>query len=744
MKKLILLFSFISLISFSQSDEEIQSMLFKVSQKINESLPMTVDADTRIDSMISLSNRTIQYNYTLVNAEKEYFDTNIVDKEFYPTLLNDVKTNPGLKPFRDINVTLVYNYRDKNGKFVLKYTFPPEKYKSVDSNQLSTTNYNNDFNTKEFVDYVNLKDHPKAKGVNIKFRHPKSFERNEGSRPNVVANFIQKRKNLNFNFVILNSPAYFSRNEVKQIFEEDSDILAKQIVEEMGAELISSRYTEIDKYQALESIINIKVEAITGETVISNALVWTIYYEDSLITITSGSINEDFEESKLLLRLIMNTVVFEEQYDYAGSSRVYFNEDFNEFVDKFFRELNVYGINKIRPKKINIQLLPFDQFKQTSHIHGASFGYNNDDIIDIVLNERSWNEFSKAQKHYLIFHELCHDILNLDDLDFRQNEKQIMYPSIDNFKGLTMDDFIDNFHSLLEDYSSVDSSETDVTYDTESTEAPLFSSEEMKNTMVEEHLLDVKNRVGPEEYSKLQKLYNLDEYAQCFVEKLLEKFNISELVNLSESDSKIAEDIMLTCFDENLITSLSENKPVNTYDVFFKNGLEKIKSGDYTGAILDFDKAIELDRDASYAYFNRGNSKYSLKDYYGAISDYNKALEIDPVYAKAYNNRGISKNNLKDYNGAISDYNKAIELDPSNANTYYNRGNSKSKLKDYYGAISDYNKAIQIDPSYVKVYRGRGIAKEYIGDLNGACIDWRKASELGDIDASDWVEKQCN
>ena len=744
MNKLILLFSFISLISFSQSDEEIQSMLFKVSQKINESLPMTVDGDTRMDSTISLSNRTVQYNYTLVNAEKEYFDTTIVYKEFYPTLLNDIKTNPGLKPFRDINVTFVYNYRDKNGKFLLKYTFPPEKYKSVDSNQLSTINYNNDFNTKEFVDYVNLKDHPKAKGVNIKFRYPKSFERTEGARPNVVANFAHKTKNLRFNFVILNSPVYLSRKDVKELFEEDTDILAKELIEDIEAELISSKTIKIDNYQTLESIVKIKTEAITGETIITNGLIWNIFYEDSSIIIFGGSIDEDFEESKLLLRLIMNTITFEEQYDYAGSSRVYFNENFDEFVDKFFRELNYYGINKIRPKKINIKLLPFDQFKQTSHIHGASFGYNNDDIIDIVLNERSWNEFSKAQKHYLIFHELSHDILNLDDLDFRQNEKQIMYPSIGSFKYLTMDDFIDNFHSLLEDYSSVDSSETEDTNNTELTKDPLVSLEEMKNSLVKEHLLDVKNRLGSEEYSKLQKLYNLDEYAQCFAEKLLEKFNISELVNLSESDTKIAEDIMLSCFAENEITSLSVNKPTNTNDSFFKNGLEKNKSGDYTGAILDFDKAIEIDPNYASTYYNRGNSKYSLKDYYGAISDYNKAIQVDSTNVNAYNNRGISKKNLKDYSGAISDYNKAIELDPSNADAYYNRGNSKYSLKDYYGAISDYNKAIQIDPTNVKAYRGRGISKEYIGDLNGACIDWTKASELGDVDASGWIEKQCN
>ena len=694
MKKLfIIILVFFSQCSTAQSDEEIQSMLFKVSQKINESLPMTVDADTRMDSMISLSNRTIQYNYTLVNTEKEYFDKNIIDKVFYPTLLNDVKTNPGLKPFRDINITLVYNYRDKNGKFLLKYTFPPEKYKSVDSNLLSTINYNNDFNIKEFVDYVNLKDHPKAKGVNIKFRYPKSFERTEGARPNVVANFAHKTKNLNFNFVINNSPVYISRNEVKQIFEEDSDILAKELIEDLEAEFISSRYITIDTYQVLESIIKIKKEAITGETIISNVLLWYIYYEDSVITIFGGSIDEDFEESKRLLRLIMNTIIFEEQYDYAGGSRVYFNDNFDEFVDKFFRELNFYGINKIRPKKINIKLLPFDQFKQTSHIHGASFGYNNDDIIDIVLNERSWNEFSKAQKHYLIFHELCHDILNLDDLDFRQNEKQIMYPSIDNFKGLTMDDFIDNFHSLLENYASVDSSETEDANKTESTKAPLVS----------------------------------------FGQTAEEYFN-------SGYDKAQAKDFYGAISDYNKAIEINPNYA----NVYYNRGISKYNLKDFNGAISDFNKAIELNPNLDVAYNNRGISKSDLKDYYGAISDYTKAIEINPNYANAYNNRGLSKHNLKDFNGAISDYTKAIELNPNLADAYYSRGNSKSDLKDYYGAIADYTKAIELSPNYAQAYNSRSISKESLGDLNGACEDARKAIGLGDKTSVKWVSENCN
>ena len=57
-------------------------------------------------------------------------------------------------------------------------------------------------------------------------------------------------------------------------------------------------------------------------------------------------------------------------------------------------------------------------------------------------------------------------------------------------------------------------------------------------------------------------------------------------------------------------------------------------------------------------YYNRGVEKSDLKDYTGAITDYNKAIQLKPDYAAAYNNRGAAKSKLEDYRGAIADYNK--------------------------------------------------------------------------------------
>ena len=62
------------------------------------------------------------------------------------------------------------------------------------------------------------------------------------------------------------------------------------------------------------------------------------------------------------------------------------------------------------------------------------------------------------------------------------------------------------------------------------------------------------------------------------------------------------------------------------------------------------------------AYQNRGLAKTGLKEYTGAIKDFNKEIELNPKNAVTYFMRGLIKYSLGNKQGALDDLSKAGEL----------------------------------------------------------------------------------
>ena len=63
-------------------------------------------------------------------------------------------------------------------------------------------------------------------------------------------------------------------------------------------------------------------------------------------------------------------------------------------------------------------------------------------------------------------------------------------------------------------------------------------------------------------------------------------------------------------------------------------------------------------------YYNRAMRRYRSQDRSGAIADFNRAIELEPNFVDAYNNRGIIRGASGDNLGAIGDYTRAIALNP--------------------------------------------------------------------------------
>ena len=92
-------------------------------------------------------------------------------------------------------------------------------------------------------------------------------------------------------------------------------------------------------------------------------------------------------------------------------------------------------------------------------------------------------------------------------------------------------------------------------------------------------------------------------------------------------------------------------------------------SYDYTPAIHDMTKAMNLYPDFPFVYYNLGNLYCLSGDLPESINQYTKALELYPKLAEAYFNRGLVLIYLKDNEKGCLDLSKAGELGVSDAYT---------------------------------------------------------------------------
>ena len=172
--------------------------------------------------------------------------------------------------------------------------------------------------------------------------------------------------------------------------------------------------------------------------------------------------------------------------------------------------------------------------------------------------------------------------------------------------------------------------------------------------------------------------------------------------------------------------------PITNAEEYIRRGVEAGQRGQYSEAIEDFTKAIELEPDHADAFSLRGLAYDRQGEYEHAIEDFTKAIELKSDHADAFSLRGLAYDRQGEYEHAIEDFTKAIELKPDHINAHYNRGFVYDTKGEYDRAVEDYTKVIELKPEFANAYYDRGCILVYRiqDEYDRAIEDFTKVIEL--------------
>jgi len=164
--------------------------------------------------------------------------------------------------------------------------------------------------------------------------------------------------------------------------------------------------------------------------------------------------------------------------------------------------------------------------------------------------------------------------------------------------------------------------------------------------------------------------------------------------------------------------------------LFLYRGQAKARLGDMTNALIDMDRAIELNSSIAQAYAIRGQTLSELGRDVLAIADFDAAIRLDPTAPKHFLVRANHYERRNEITLAVADYTVVIRLDPRNAHALLIRGGLLASRGELENAIQDMDRSILIDPHQPLAYYTRGLAKEDLQRHEEALSDYGEAIRL--------------
>lgn len=182
-------------------------------------------------------------------------------------------------------------------------------------------------------------------------------------------------------------------------------------------------------------------------------------------------------------------------------------------------------------------------------------------------------------------------------------------------------------------------------------------------------------------------------------------------------------------------------------EAYVQKGFIHLTYGEYDEAKVALDEAFKYEDqfgsdELKYkAYYNMGSLLYQLSDYEGALVNFQKAVALSSTDSDLYNAVGLCYGALGDFTKALENYTLALDYDNSNYNAYGNIAYIMLLQKDYERALDEINTALNINPKVPQFYLIKGEITKALDLVDEGILNYTQALNYYDTYADAYYNR---
>ena len=207
---------------------------------------------------------------------------------------------------------------------------------------------------------------------------------------------------------------------------------------------------------------------------------------------------------------------------------------------------------------------------------------------------------------------------------------------------------------------------------------------------------------------------------------------LSQTLAMAHCMNKDFEKAKKVCDDALEVAVPSDIKVIhnNLSTILAEEAVYLLEQGKTKQAFDKFTEAMQYNNENPEIYFKLANANRQIKNYSEAIRQCRRAIELAPEVSLYYETLADIYYELQNFIEAKKCYKEAVFIDPKNARAHTFLGILQSKDKEHDAALKSLETAVSLDPDNVDIRYNLALAYEVAGKKDEAKVEYEKVLEL--------------